>query len=133
MKNLYNIGFVFLLLVVLSCNCQNRLQELAEQGKTPASSTPATNSSPAGTTNTATTSSPSTSGSGLSMDKYNQIKNGMSRSEVENIIGKGTELSSSSGGGYTFSSYQWKGEDYSSIVITFQNDKVMSKSQYGLK
>jgi hypothetical protein len=68
------------------------------------------------------------------MAKYDQIKNGMKKDEVERILGsKGTELSSSGSGEYSFSMYQWKGEDYSSITIMFQKDKVYSKSQYGLK
>ena len=68
------------------------------------------------------------------MAKYEQIKTNMKKSEVESILGgKGTEVSSSSGGGMTFSVYKWEGENYASIILTFKNDKVMSKSQYGLK
>jgi hypothetical protein len=130
MKNSLNFVFVALLFVVLGCSCP-KLQELANRQ----ASTPGTTPVAANTSSTPdSTSSPTGSTASLTMDKYNQLKDGMAKSEVENILGsKGTEFSSTSGGGYTFSVYQWRGEDYSSITITFKNDKVMSKSQYGLK
>lgn len=127
MKNLYNIGFVVLILVVLGCNCQ-RIQEFADQSK----STP--------TTSSPTTSSPSTSpgstntGSGLTMDKYNQIKNGMSYQEVKDILGReGTETMSSGEGKYKVESYKWEGEQYQFISVVFMGGKVNSKVQANLK
>ncbi len=73
-------------------------------------------------------------GSGnVTMANYERLRNGMSRSEVEIILGgKGTELSSSSGGGMNFAVIQWEKEDFKSIIVTFQNDKIMSKTQVGL-
>ena len=68
------------------------------------------------------------------MDKYDQIKIGSPRSDVERILGgKGTEISNSVGGGVRFSVNKWEGEQYKSIILSFKNDKVMSKSQVGLK
>lgn len=68
------------------------------------------------------------------MEKYNRLKVGMPRSEVENTLGgKGTEISSSVGGGVRFSVNKWEGEKFQSIILSFRNDKVMSKSQVGLK
>src|SRR5687767_11384086 len=102
MKNLYNAGFVVLLLVVMGCNCQ-RLQELANEGKTSPSSTPIV----ANTSTSPTSSSPSSSSTALTMDKYNQIKNGMTYQEVVNIIGKeGNETMSSGEGKYKVESYK---------------------------
>jgi hypothetical protein len=42
-------------------------------------------------------------------------------------------VSSNKGGGVTFSVYKWQDEDFNSIIITFRNDKVMTKVQVGLK
>lgn len=69
----------------------------------------------------------------VTMANYERLRNGMSRSEVESILGgKGTELSSSSGAGMSFAVIQWEKEDFKSIIVTFQNDKIMSKTQVGL-
>lgn len=71
--------------------------------------------------------------SGLTLEKYNRLKTGMPRSEVRSILGgKGNELSSSTGGGYSFAVEQWTGEDFDSIIVTFQNDKLQEKYQIGL-
>ncbi len=131
MKNSLNLVLAVLFLVVLGCSCP-KLEELAKQGNSsePPSSTPYSSSNTSGPT----TSSPSGSSSDLTMDKYNQLKNDMPKSEVERILGgPGTEISSSTGGGMTFSVYKWEGPNYKSIIISFRNDKIMSKSQVGLK
>lgn len=131
MKNLFNVGFIVLLLVVLGCNCQ-KIQELANESRnTPPPPTVSNTSTMPTNTDSPTKTS---AGSTISMEKYNQIKNDMKKSEVENIIGSaGEEISSSSGGGFTFSTYKWSGENYSTIIISYKNDRVMSKSQFGLK
>lgn len=128
MKNSLNLCLVFLLLVVLGCSCPSKLKELAEKKDSPTPrATPSTSSTPS--------SIPSTEGEyDLSMEKYNKIKVGMPRAEVENTLGgKGTEISSSVGGGVRFSVNKWEGEKFQSIILSFRNDKVMSKSQVGLK
>ena len=130
MKNLYNIGFVVLLLAVLGCNCQ-KLQELANEGKTSPTATPSTTSSPSSTSSPASTDSKKT---GLTMDKYNQIKNGMSYDEVKTIIGsEGTQTMSSGEGKYKVESYKWDGDDYQFISVVFMGGKVNSKVQANLK
>ncbi|MDH3494831.1 MAG: DUF3862 domain-containing protein [Acidobacteriota bacterium] len=78
--------------------------------------------------------SSSKSSSDITMAKYEKIENGMSVSEVEEIIGsKGEETSSSSIGNSSYKSYRWKGDKFSFISVRFKDDKVNSKSQYGLK
>lgn len=73
-------------------------------------------------------------GADISKDKYDKIKNGMSLSEVQDVIGsKGEETSSSTIGKSSYKSYRWKGEKFSFISVRFKNDEVNSKSQYGLK
>jgi len=126
-KNSINLSLVALVLVVLGCSCPNRLRELTEDR-----STPAPRSSPGSTP--ASTPVTSKGDYSLSLEKYNKIKVGMPRAEVENTLGgKGTEISSSVGGGVKFSVNKWEGERFQSIILSFRNDKVMSKSQVGLK
>ena len=69
----------------------------------------------------------------LTLENYNRLKIDMNRSEVENILGgKGVEISSSSAAGMRFSVDKWEGDNFKSIILTFKNDKIMSKIQYGL-
>ena len=127
MKNLTNIFCVGALLFVMGCGCP-QLRNLGKKDPPPPPPPPPSNSYPPPAT-------PGKSGTGkLTMAQYNQLKIGMARSEVERILGgSGEEISSSSGGGYTFSVNKWSGEDYTAIIISFKNDKIMSKSQVALK
>ena len=69
----------------------------------------------------------------LTLDNYNRLKLDMDRSEVESILGgKGVEISSSNGGGMRFSVNKWEGDNFKSIILTFKNDKIMTKTQVGL-
>ena len=129
MKNLFNIGFVVLILVVLGCNCR-KLQELANEGKSAPSSTPSVSSSPSTSLSPASTDKKS----GLALDKFNQIKNGMTYKEVVDIMGsEGTQTLSSGDGKDKVESYKWEGDNYQFVTITFIGDKVNSKFQNGLK
>lgn len=129
MKSRNNLIIVGVLLVGLACSCPNRLKELTENRDGPTSSpTPSRSATPSSTPVT------SKGEYSLSMEKYNKVKVGMPRADVENTLGgKGTEISSSVGGGVRFSVNKWEGEGFQSIILTFRNDKVMSKSQVGLK
>ena len=68
----------------------------------------------------------------LTMDKYNQLKDGMSYEEVVKILGgEGAKTPGSEDAkGIT---YKWDGEDYSSVFATFQNNKMTYKTNVGLK
>lgn len=69
----------------------------------------------------------------LSQDKFNKIQNGMSYSEVKDILGSEGEMTRMSKfGTNTTTSYTWKGPKYSRILTTFRNDKLENKSQSGL-
>lgn len=128
MKNSVNLCFVIFLLVVLGCSCPKKLAELANKDNNAAPTSTPTSSSPTSTTES------TKGGYDLTMEKYNKLKIGMPRSEVENTLGgKGTEISSSTGGGVRFSVNKWEGERFKSIILSFKNDKIMSKSQVGLK
>ncbi len=127
MKNLLNVGFVALLLVVLGCNCGDRLKELSKKGDS--TSPPATKTEPS---NSTTKSSPKAEYE-VTMAKYEQVKIGMKKGDVENIFGgKGEEYYSGTGGGVSFTSVKWVGEKFKTVLVSFKNDKVTSKSQVGL-
>ncbi|MCB1023473.1 MAG: DUF3862 domain-containing protein [Acidobacteria bacterium] len=79
-------------------------------------------------------SSSSAGDADITKAKYDEIKNGMSYDEVKKIIGsEGEQNSSSSSGSSTYSSYTWKGANYSRISISLKDDKVTSKRQSNLK
>lgn len=72
----------------------------------------------------------------IDYNTFQQIRNGMTYRQVEKIIGKeGTLLSSYGEGEHNTFIMQWNG--YGSIganaTVTFQNNKVISKAQFGLK
>jgi len=127
MKNLLNVGFVALLLVVLGCNCGDRLKELSKKGEqTPTSPTKTEPSNSSSTTSNKAEYE-------VTMAKYDKVKVGMKRGDVENIFGgKGTEYYSGTGGGVSFTSVKWAGDKFKTVLVSFKNDKVTSKSQVGL-
>ncbi len=130
MRNSLNFGFIILVLMVLGCSCPFlKNLKLDEKDNKP---------TPAATPFVANTSTPKTNSSDktstLTMDDYNRLKNGMSKSEVERILGgEGEQVSSSEIGKYKIETYKWQGENFSFVIITFRNDKVFSKSQANLK
>lgn len=69
----------------------------------------------------------------LTLEKYNQLKDGMKYEEVTAILGEGDEISRTDILGTSVVTYQWKGEDFAYITVSVQNGKVNSKSQFGLK
>lgn len=81
-------------------------------------------------------------GSGkINMENYEKIYTGMSKSEVEAILGKGNSQVSSSYDGSAFGgskinteviTYQSSGSGLKIISITYMNDKVEAKVQTGL-
>ena len=66
--------------------------------------------------------------------EYDQITDGMNYSKVAITIGvNGEELSRTSGDGVILTTYRWVNHDGSNLIATFQNDKLVSKAQFGLK
>ncbi len=127
MKNSSNLCLALLFLVVLGCSCPSRLAELGKNKPTP---TPAPFSTP-----TVNPTPPVKTGEyDVTMAKYNQISIGTSRADVERILGgKGTEVSNTVGGGIRFTVNKWEGDNFKSIILSFKADKVMTRSQVGLK
>lgn len=74
-------------------------------------------------------------GSPISKSNYELIENGMSISQVQGILGKGSEQASSdaSFGGTAMSAKQMIWQDGNQIItVTFMNEKVQGKAQIGL-
>lgn len=80
-------------------------------------------------------------GSGVTMDEYNQIENGMSYEQVTGILGSpGVQQSENQlpgVAGYmpsiTTVMYMWQNGDGSNMNVMFQNDKMVQKGQFGLR
>lgn len=70
----------------------------------------------------------------VSAAQFSEVKNGMTYEQVVKIMGgEGYITSESSLMGITMTIYQWAGNGLmSAAIITFQNGKVTSMSQYGL-
>ncbi|OYD86633.1 hypothetical protein CDG77_33980 [Nostoc sp. 'Peltigera membranacea cyanobiont' 213] len=61
--------------------------------------------------------------------EYEQLKIGMSLTDVRSILYQGTEVNSSA----TIATFVWENPDSSKITIIFEHDKLKDKSQSGLK
>lgn len=71
----------------------------------------------------------------ITLDKYEQIQTGMTLEEVQALMGEPGEETSRmeiEGAPPTFS-HMWKNANGSNVGITFQDNKVVSKVQFGLK
>jgi hypothetical protein len=96
------------------------------RGPEPPAASPSVEASPA------TAGDHKAGGGRITIENFNKLKTGMSRSEVEALLGKGEQVSSISGGGHTYSVDSWIDEDFRSIILTFDNDKLSTKTQSGL-
>jgi len=69
----------------------------------------------------------------VTRDKFDRIKVGMMKNEVEKIMGSpGNEIYNGKGGDTSFLLLQWADEKFNTILINFENEKVTSKSEVGL-
>ena len=132
------VGFM-LLGVVLACqapNSQNGSTNTAVQTNTASvvsSNAPAAKTSPAA--NTAMPNQPNAT-AGVTKANFDKIKNGMKYDDVVKILGKEGELvSESEVGGFKTVMYSWNGDEGwgANMNAMFQNGKLISKSQFGLK
>lgn len=72
----------------------------------------------------------------MTLDEYELIENGMTREQVEEIVGGAGALTSSSGSGDTRSEiYSWDGSGGfgANALVGFSGDRVTHKSQFGLR
>src|SRR5262249_39773393 len=76
----------------------------------------------------------------VTMSQYNRLSNGMSYLKVWDTLGsRGTETARIHADGVEgvmepieTVSYSWVNSDGSNVMVVFQNDKLISKAQYGL-
>lgn len=77
------------------------------------------------------------SNSGINLEKYKKLKEGMTYAQVKNILGSDgvqDESDKIDFMGNTINSviYTWQDSESASITVMFQNDKMTMKSQFGL-
>ena len=69
----------------------------------------------------------------ITAEEYAQLYDGMSYSQAVAVIGEpGEETSRTDMAGYVTVAYSWKNYDGSNAIIMFQNNKLVSKAQFGL-
>lgn len=70
----------------------------------------------------------------ISMQHYLQIHDGMTYNDVVRLLGdRGTEISRVDLSGYRTVMFQWQGDGLGNMTATFQNEKLVSKAQFGLR
>lgn len=136
MKRSLTLVLITLVFVVLGCNL-DKLTGKKDDVPTPVPESAANSNSES--TPALDGSSPSSSpdsgasSSDVSMDKFNQIKLGMSYDDVKNIMGSpGDQTSMTKSGSYEAATYQWKGAKYARISVRFTKGELTYKSQSGL-
>lgn len=73
-----------------------------------------------------------TGAAGVTIENFNKLAKGMTVAEIKKIIGSdGKLISEGDNPGYKMSMYQWK-NGKNNISCMFQNDKMISKTQFGL-
>lgn len=83
-------------------------------------------------TNSTAATGPVESGPKCTLETFNQIKPGMTRQEVEALIGPGELQSENVIGKLRTELYHYKAGLMAGCSITYQNGKVVSRSQIGL-
>jgi hypothetical protein len=127
--------------VVCGGSSSSSSQPASSSTKTETSNSEASSSSSAASSTSATSTSSSTDAASAfaTLDAYNQVKEGMTLDEVNQIFGfDGTKAASGSASAAGMSStaevYTWTGETAGATAsIGFQDGKVVSMAQAGLK
>jgi hypothetical protein len=71
---------------------------------------------------------------GITLANYERLQTGISYAQACEILGKtGTEMSRSEMVGYVTVMYSWQGDGVANMNAMFQNGKLVSKAQFGLK
>ncbi|OOM74178.1 hypothetical protein CLPUN_40600 [Clostridium puniceum] len=68
----------------------------------------------------------------ITMDKYNQVENGISYEELTKILGEGVMLSQAKLNNIESSIYEYINKNESNASFTFSGGKLIGKSQYNL-
>jgi Domain of Unknown Function with PDB structure (DUF3862) len=71
----------------------------------------------------------------VTLKQYQQLQTGMSYSQVRSILGcEGSEMSKVDMAGYKTVMYMWQGDSVgASMNVMLQNDRLVSKAQFGLR
>lgn len=69
----------------------------------------------------------------ISLEKYNQVKEGMKYEEVKKVLGEGEITSQTKIMDIESTMYSWINKDGSNMTATFTGDKMDSKAQFNLK
>lgn len=76
----------------------------------------------------------STAEARITKSMYDRIQNGMNYSQVTSIIGQqGEEMTRIQLAGILTVMYMWQNDNGTNMNITFQNDKIVQKTQFGLR
>lgn len=71
--------------------------------------------------------------SDITLKQYESLPDGATYAHIFALLGRpGTEISRNSIGGFTTIMYQWTNSDGSNMNAMFQNDRLVSKAQFGL-
>jgi hypothetical protein len=135
MKNSLLITLIVVGCIVLSCGLcgtiamftPGKTEEKSQTQATPkqVASTPAAAPAPK-----ATVAEPT----GVTMANFNKLRTGMTYRQAVAILGaEGEVLSENEIGGTRTVMYQWKGGYLANMNAMFQNDKLISKAQFGLE
>lgn len=70
----------------------------------------------------------------ITASEFTELRDGMSYAEAQKVIGApGEVISSSNLGGISTQMYMWKNSNGGNANAMFQNDKLITKAQMGLK
>lgn len=69
---------------------------------------------------------------GITLEQYNKLEDGMTVEEVQAIAGSGTLTTEEQMDGYVRSFYSYRNEDDSSVIITYHDGKLYSKCKNNL-
>jgi hypothetical protein len=70
----------------------------------------------------------------ITLDQFRSLPDGATYNHVLALLGRpGTEISRNVIADYVTVMYQWQNDDHSNMSVMFQNDRLVNKSQFGLK
>lgn len=126
-KTLFSKSWILLLAIVMLATCAGGCGN-ADKPSEKSNVENATSATTIATTAVETTMEDSK----INYEDFLSVKMGSSLADVESILGKGIEQSSSEVSGLKTVIYQWNGTGFSNMNVTIQNDEVMGKAQVGL-